>query len=292
MGVPESSTDPQAAPDWAAISHEVKCPLCGYNLRGLVEPTCPECGYHFEWDRVLHVGKYVHLFLFEHHPKRNLRSFFRTQFRFFRKPPFWKTIDPAHAVKVPRLLVYWAIGAVAMFLPIAAGIIYAAVSDHLQIYYRGWGQVSLGSLLAHYASRSIVRDTAPLCITVAVYPLLTFVSLLIFQQSMRRAKVRAVHVLRCAIYSGDVIFWFGLYVTAVIMWGMSEDWMGVQFFPWLAIGLLVVYVIQFARLQTAYRQYLRFSQVFWTIAASQVILALLIFTIFTELYSYRIWRLR
>ena len=30
--------------------HEaVNCPLCGYDLRGLVDPRCPECGYRFVW---------------------------------------------------------------------------------------------------------------------------------------------------------------------------------------------------------------------------------------------------
>ena len=26
---------------------ELACPMCGYDLRGLIEPRCPECGYAY-----------------------------------------------------------------------------------------------------------------------------------------------------------------------------------------------------------------------------------------------------
>lgn len=38
-----------AAPDWDALTLELHCPRCGYNLRGLPQPRCPECGREFEW---------------------------------------------------------------------------------------------------------------------------------------------------------------------------------------------------------------------------------------------------
>lgn len=35
-------------PDW-----NLKCPNCGYNLRGLPEHRCPECGQTFDMDRIV-----------------------------------------------------------------------------------------------------------------------------------------------------------------------------------------------------------------------------------------------
>jgi hypothetical protein len=79
-----------SAPDWNAIAHEVLCPLCEYNLRGLSEGRCPECGYRFEWSVITDLAARPHPFLFEHHPERNVRSFFRT---------LWGTITPTRFSK-------------------------------------------------------------------------------------------------------------------------------------------------------------------------------------------------
>ena len=61
--------------DWDTISEEILCPLCDYNLRGLIQPRCPECGYRFEWQGLLDPKYRLHPYLFEHHPERNFRSF-------------------------------------------------------------------------------------------------------------------------------------------------------------------------------------------------------------------------
>ena len=52
-------------PDWDAIRHDVPCPLCDYNLRGLRDPRCPECGYQFEWPEVLDPRRQEHDYLLE-----------------------------------------------------------------------------------------------------------------------------------------------------------------------------------------------------------------------------------
>ena len=46
-------------PDWSAITETIRCPLCDYDLRGLIEPRCPECGYQFVWPEVLDAGSPV-----------------------------------------------------------------------------------------------------------------------------------------------------------------------------------------------------------------------------------------
>src|SRR5687767_7734312 len=64
--------------DAAAQGEDLLCPLCDYNLRGLIEPRCPECGYRFEWAQLRDQKLQFHPYLFEHHPKRNVWSFCRT----------------------------------------------------------------------------------------------------------------------------------------------------------------------------------------------------------------------
>ena len=48
-----ANTAGDVSPDWASISHDVLCPLCEYNLRGLRDARCPECGYRFIWMEVV-----------------------------------------------------------------------------------------------------------------------------------------------------------------------------------------------------------------------------------------------
>ena len=64
--------------DWSTVTTDVVCPLCEYNLRGLSENRCPECGYVFDWNEVLHPEIVRHPYLFEHNPKRSIRSLFAT----------------------------------------------------------------------------------------------------------------------------------------------------------------------------------------------------------------------
>lgn len=53
MSTPAEEKRTSTTPQWESISHDVKCPACGYNLRGLNDPPCPECGHRFEWAAVL-----------------------------------------------------------------------------------------------------------------------------------------------------------------------------------------------------------------------------------------------
>ena len=41
---PPAPEDPAAMLLEYLAGHDVPCPLCGYNLRGLAAPRCPECG--------------------------------------------------------------------------------------------------------------------------------------------------------------------------------------------------------------------------------------------------------
>src|SRR3954462_12737452 len=95
---------PPSAPDWSLLSETIRCPLCQYDLRGLIEPRCPECGYRFDWPDLLDPAKRVHPYLFESPPQRNVRSFLRTWIGQFLPRRFWRKIRPAQAVNARRLL--------------------------------------------------------------------------------------------------------------------------------------------------------------------------------------------
>src|SRR5258706_2772759 len=51
-----------------------------------------------------------------------------------------------------------------------------------------------------------------------LWPWLTFLSLMVFQMSMRRGNVWATHILRCVVYCGDAMIW---YLLASILISLS-----------------------------------------------------------------------
>ena len=67
------------APANAGRDADLRCPLCDYDLRGLVDPRCPECGYGAEsWELLRERIRTSHPWLYEHHPERGAWSFVRT----------------------------------------------------------------------------------------------------------------------------------------------------------------------------------------------------------------------
>jgi hypothetical protein len=49
MVAPHDNKDGSASFTRFLAEHDVPCPRCGYNLRGLGEPLCPECGAAAGW---------------------------------------------------------------------------------------------------------------------------------------------------------------------------------------------------------------------------------------------------
>src|SRR5439155_6066601 len=96
-----------APPDWQTLQHDIVCPLCGYNLRGLSEPICPECGYRFEWRVILDDSLKLHPYLFEHHPERDVSSFADTLIATLSPRRFWAKLHPVQTLSRRRLLIYW-----------------------------------------------------------------------------------------------------------------------------------------------------------------------------------------
>ena len=120
-----------------------------------------------------------------------------------------------------------------------------------------------------------LNDALAAAVAYLLWPWLTFVTLMIFRTSMRRAKVKAVHVLRCVLYACDAGLWAGLLVAAFVpplgRWLARELPMQGRF----VMAAAVVFAAFTAyRLAAAYRLYLRFDHPAATAVASQAVVLL------------------
>ncbi|HOM49955.1 MAG TPA: hypothetical protein PLE87_01720 [Phycisphaerae bacterium] len=265
--IPEISAA-SGPPDWASVTDEIRCPLCEYNLRGLIEPRCPECGYPFSWSEVLDAARHHHPYLFEHHGRTPFRSFWRTVWGGRRPRVFWTDLYPAQKIHPRLLLLYWLITLVPGF--VAVFLISLFITQFRVL-------VALEQMFDD--------DFAFVWITLS-WPWLVFLSLLIFRWSMHRAKVSTGHVLRCIVYSHDAFFWAGLF-SSVLLAGLLIQIALVPGFNMAAVpnmlppvmvgsvlGLVLAHLVAIWRLYRAYQLYMRFDHV-WATLASAIIIALL-----------------
>jgi hypothetical protein len=288
-----------AGPDWDAITHDVVCPLCDYNLRGLVDPRCPECGAGFDWPAVTDPEKRLHPYLFEHHPERNVRSLVQTLVGTLRPARFWSSLSPTQPLRPRRMRVYWLIttlvAVLAFFGEWARGTKGWLDANTYAFGPRGPYLVPPGESFAlprllEAAGESWRRDSLvilsfDLLILWLAWPWLMLLSLQVFRASMRRAKVRTGHVLRCIVYSFDVGAWvallslaysaFAIVGSTVVPTAMSSGLTAESFvrgFGFLGVTLVVITW----RMTQAYRRYMRFDHAFGTILAAQMITMLLV----------------
>jgi len=147
---------------------------------------------------------------------------------------------------------------------------------------------------------TIYQPLLSLGVILCLWPWLTLAALMIFRVSMRRARVRPVHVMRCVIYSGDILFWLSAMLCLWCVWCIADYARGrpmsvgpnsarwtfvtsvdltlkepqlsntLSWFCWLSASLLIY------RLWISYRRYLRFDHALATVLASQVIVGLLL----------------
>jgi hypothetical protein len=258
------------------IDEEIFCPLCQYNLRGLTVPRCPECGHRFAWPEVLDPRQRLHPFLFEHHPEKKFSCFWRTLVGGLRPRRFWSSLRPVQPSFPRRLIAYWCLSASLFVLATVVPVVYRFV----------WMVRLRAGLLGMSVDRALSASLPDLACGVlivnlaVVWPWLTFLILMVFQVSMRRAKVRPIHVLRCVLYSADLIWWGGLLLIMAMV--LSAVYV-VSFGPGLALAMgpsvvffIVAWPVASYRLWVAYSRYLRFDRPFLTVLASQVILVLVL----------------
>jgi len=315
-------SDPPAPPvarPLAAIDEDIHCPLCNYNLRGLTQPRCPECGFTFEWPDLLDPARRKHPYLFEHHPDRNIWSFTKTLVGSQSPRRFWTTLHPAQPSNRRRLFIYVLLTTLPVVLLFTAhivnnslGLIAANAANRAWLTaslmnprtpaQKSWAdslvvkhpttQAAIDSVyppripITHLVVAAIATGGDALIVTllVLVYPLLTLAALLVFQISMKRAKVRTTHVARCWAYSFDVVLPWSLIATPLVAlesfifpttpWIQRSD-----LFPWLLALWFGLALFAACRLAVAYHRYLRFDRPYWTVLATQIIAVLAVLNV-------------
>ena len=314
------------------MDQDVECPLCGYNLRGLVEARCPECGAAFDFDELRDPARRKHPYLFEHHPERNIGSFARTFIGLCWPWSFWSTLQPIQPSFPRRIALYWLIYSLLTIpfiaLRFAADVRFLTAESLVE---RGWMIRALASknpaatqpyalLIQRFGSQQkmlsamaplpgdpgfyrvaaglgVGARVGPIPVPHAVqllwldvvligWPWLTVLVFQIFRITMRRTSIRRSHILRIAVYNGDIIVWIGVLIlplmaieiaqpasAAGLFRGASAQtllWsMGLAGFS-IPIGL-VLYTL---RLWVACRRYLRFPHALATVISVQIIVLL------------------
>lgn len=122
-------------------------------------------------------------------------------------------------------------------------------------------------------------------------PWVTVLALLVFQFSMRRARIRTTHVVRAVIYSQGVML-AALLIATIL--GMSVFLMGPQaigryLLPLqITTGVIAAYglIAGAYGVIVAYRDYLRFDHPVWTVLAAYAIAALILVNLG---YLYNNW---
>jgi hypothetical protein len=245
----------------------------------LAEPRCPECGYRFTWDDLRDPAKRLHPYLFEHHPDRNAWSFLNTLLGGLWPREFWATLYPTQPSRPARLFAYWLLTAVPLV---------AIAATHFYFLHHLAKQQLMGFGRA-FPAENVIRFTADmdaraggyamLALLVVAWPWVTLAALMSFQVSLRRARLKPSHVLRCVVYSGDLSLWLVIPIGGVIALAYVMRPGGpfvahplpvlADYLPPLILAVLVY------RLICAYRLYLKFEHAVATVLASQVIVLLL-----------------
>lgn len=310
-----------------AGANDSLCPLCEYDLRGAVEPRCPECGYHFTWEELRDPKLRLHRYLFEHHPERNLRCFLRTLLGSLRPRKFWSELHPTQPSRPKRLALYallynlfpllflLLITAAAGFslytknlasrnamLPLYGNDLNAPVElkAHLQIpmtlrdYFEQ--DLPLPPRWPFFAQLlSQLRPLVLVVLTLVAWPWIALATLMIFSGSMRKAKVKTHHVMRCVLYSADLIVW----CTLLLLWIPIEAfWLVIHgaaphsltyivtLFSFAMAALLMLLVFPY-RLAIAYRRYLRFDHAIATVLIVQFVVVLAQMVLLCNLLWFR-----
>jgi hypothetical protein len=257
---------------------------------------------------VIDRSRWEHRWLFEHARKRISRSLARTFFSSLLPKSFWLSVKTTHTPRARRLVLYWGIAAaIAIAIPYVCTLLpvywdlhqqrqqtlewgranpnnprvvnalrkygsYQAVIDRNLPYLPPWSM----SRYADDAGRAFMRAFLQIAIALVAWPWLTFAALMIFQQTMRRAQIKPLHVLRCAIYSTIPAYLFLFPLTWVIRADSSIDYDTLTIARNSGLAIVALLAILSYRLAVAYDRYLTFPRPLVTSFASQLIVLLLL----------------
>src|SRR5262245_61069213 len=132
-------------------------------------------------------------------------------------------------------------------------------------------------------TNGLLSMLVPIALMSICWPGVTIMTLMIFRQTMRQARIKPDHVVRCAVYSSDALILWAIplllvWRTALFHWDSLWSYIGILFHPAIAGPLLLALLLLTWRLATAYCMYLRFPSVLFTCVLSQVVVVLFMLT--------------
>jgi hypothetical protein len=286
--VPAATQAALPPPDWATLAEDIHCPMCKYNLRGLSEPRCPECGFRFIWQDLLEAKTRPHPYLYEHHPRSPIRSFWRTALTAAVQPGrFWGALHPAQPSRPGRLLRYWIRCAMVMALPFFAlwvvrvltlaavdrtGVGIALLRRLATVKPAPW---TVAFLEEHGWTGTAMQFSVNLFFAVLAWPWLTYCTLLIFAQTMRRVRVQPIHAVRCVVYCQTSMMWGSTILSSAVIYKVFADERAANRDVYVLMGVaLLAWAWTLYALAMAYRRYMQFDRPIATVLASQMIVAL------------------
>lgn len=262
--------------EWSDVApiEQLTCLHCDYHLYGLSETRCPECGERFSWDEVLTDYHRRQKPLFEYQWREHpIKSFFGTWLRTLRPKKFWTKLD-IHDPPQPN-----AIGVMAFSMVVALLLCFVCLrtlSTWLLrgMWYRQSGRIGTGTWFSMLPQ--IFMDTIndpellSVMLTLIVWIVMSFASLLVFQQSMKRYKILTVQIFRVWAYTIPVYPILVCVILFLISYWMilfdSRYYRGADI-----IAGMVMFLCVTRALQLAYRVYLKMDHSWGVAMASQTI---------------------
>lgn len=304
------------------ISEDLLCPLCEYNLRGLSGNRCPECGHLVDIDAAIQHKRNTLGFFFEHQKGLAYVPFRRTLMKSLRG--IWREVSPTHWISIRRLIAYKLV----QLIPLLAGMIVVfllqmgwaiAHQEHQRkLYYerelsKSTPEKAMFWVEQHFPRQrvGILRDNAlshvawmkdkylTLFLCLFAWPWVVFVSQLVFLRSFRAGNIRPGHLLRCAVYSGDVVlFWPVFFAISFVLYSLKyfmQDALG-----WysrseptvrgVTVTLLMLWLWLTLRMIWSYRQYLRIPRAAVGAIAASVLAGFAVWSILLLIYRDNLWR--
>ncbi len=189
--------------DWADVVpwEDLSCIHCGYMLRGIPDGRCPECGKPFTWEEVLTNAYCRRKPLFEYRWHRSpVRSLLKTWLLALWPPKLWSKLDLHNQPQLaPLLFMVTIVILLSSLLP----PICAATTQWIYFWYRPSGPAPPTALdfvlmIEHHVWNLHSYDFLP---SICSWYITVFAALCLFWQTMSRASVRSVHLVRIVAYS-------------------------------------------------------------------------------------------
>jgi ribosomal protein L37E len=260
--------------DWSdavPIEH-LTCENCGYHIYGLQEPRCPECGETFEWQDVLAAFHRRKQMLFEYHWRtKPVRSLLATWRRSLRPGKLWRELDihdpPAVRPLIAQVVIFavlaWSL--TVMLSGVLGWIGWLLVARDRGLAAPGWA-VWFRELVSAVRNPYLYVTAPLICGGTAI----TMLSLLLLRQSMRRYRVRNVHVLRVCAYAIPPLIVPALLVEYSYLIVVTLLGWGYRYWVSYIIGALVLIFVVWS-IRQGYRKYLKMPHSLGIAIASQAI---------------------